>query len=212
MLLSNGQCITCSSVAPIPDPELDSDDLKRCANIFMDCVHEKIGNTKEPTHNNIYPQQIYYDAFDDPADDNQLSLPWGEEPHEAKLEEVDDRCLETLDEHINAEVIMPDKEGNPVLTKVKSRKRDSAGNPVGDANSNPILDTRVYELQFPDGRVEEYAVNMIAENLFEQADEDGWDSVMIEEFIDLRKDNAIAIPKGQGACHNKAGIKRNVVT
>ena len=68
---------------------------------------------------------------------------------------------------------MPNKEGVPVLTKVKHRKRDSSGNPVGDTNPNPILDTRIYELQFPDGRIEEYAVNMIAENLFQQADENG---------------------------------------
>ncbi|GFH48974.1 pol protein [Chaetoceros tenuissimus] len=107
---------------------------------------------------------------------------------------------------------MPDKDGTAVLTKVKGRKRDAAGNPVGEANENPILDTRVYELEFPDGRIEEYAVNMIAENLFEQADEDGWDSGIIEEFLDIRKDDSIAVPKEQGTYCNSAGIERNVVT
>ena len=53
ILLSNGQCKARSSVIPISDHELDSDELKRHANVFMDCVHEKIGNTKEPTCNNI---------------------------------------------------------------------------------------------------------------------------------------------------------------
>ena len=62
--------------------------------------------------------------------------------------------MESLDGYINAEVILPDKNGIPVLTKVKNRKRDSAGNPVGEHNDNPILDTRVYALEFPDGRVE----------------------------------------------------------
>ena len=161
----------------------------------MDCVQERIGNTREPIYNNIYPQQIYYNAFNDPVEDNASELPYGEETHEAKLEDVNDRYMEALDGYINAEVIMPDKNGFPVLTKVKNRKRDLAGNPVGEHDDNPILDTQVCELEFPDGRVEEYAVNMIAENLFEQADQDGWDSGIIEEFLDLRKDNSIAVTR-----------------
>ena len=212
ILLRNGQCIARSSVVPISETELESDELKRRTNIFMDCVQTKIGNAKEPIYNNIYPQQIYYDAFDDPIDDDQLSLPYGEKLHQATLEEVDETYLESLDEYINAEVIMPNKEGVPVLTKVKRRKRDSSGNPVGEANPNPILDTRIYELQFPNGRIEEYAVNMIAENLFQQADEDGWDSGIIEEFMDLRKDDTIAVPKEKGTYHNSAGVERNVIT
>jgi hypothetical protein len=212
ILLSNGNYIARSSVIPIPDHELDSDDLKRRTNIFMDCVQERIGNTKEPIYNNIYPQQIYYDAFDDPVEDDSSQLPYGVEAHEAKLEEVDKEYMEALDGYINAQVILPDKDGIPVLTKVKSRKRDSEGNPVGDQNDNPILDTRVYELEFPDGRVEEYAVNMIAENLFEQADQDGWDSGIIEEFLDIRKDDSIAISKDHGTYFNNAGVERNVVT
>ena len=41
----------------------------------MDCVQERIGNTREPLYNNIYSQQIYYDAFDDPVEDNASQLP-----------------------------------------------------------------------------------------------------------------------------------------
>ena len=106
---------------------------------------------------------------------------------------------------------MPNKEGISVLTKVKHRKRDSSGNPVGEANPNPILDTRIHDLQFPDSRIEEYATNMIAKNLFQQADEDGWESRIIEEFTDLRKDNAIAVSKEKGTYHNSTGIKQNVI-
>jgi hypothetical protein len=212
ILLSNGNFIARSSVIPIPDHELESDDLKRRIAIFMDCVQERIGNSKEPIYNNIYPQHIYYDAFDDPVEDDSTQLPYGEETNEAKLEEVNERYMESLDGYINAEVILPDKNGIPVLTKVKNRKRDSAGNPVGQHNDNPILDTRVYDLEFPDGRVEEYAVNMIAENLFEQADQDGWDSGTIDEFLDIRKDDSIAISKENGTYYNNAGVERNVVT
>ena len=36
-----------------------------------------------------------------------------------------------------------------------------------------ILDTRVYEVQFPDGHTEEYAANIIAESLYSTIDDEG---------------------------------------
>ena len=149
------------------ETELKSDDLKQRTNIFINCVQAKIGNVKEPICNNIYLWQIYYDTFDDPIDNNQISLPYREELHQVKLEEVNENYLESLDEYINAEVIIPNKEEIPILTKVKHCKRDSSGKPVSKANPNTILDTRICKLQFPGGRIEEYAINMIAENLFQ---------------------------------------------
>ena len=53
---------------------------------------------------------------------------------------------------------------------------------------------------------------MIAENLFEQADEDGSDSGIFEELLDIRKDDSVAVPKECGTHFNTAGVKRNVVT
>jgi hypothetical protein len=38
---------------------------------------------------------------------------------------------------------------------------------------NPILDTRVYDVEFPDGRVDKYAANVIAESMFAQVDDEG---------------------------------------
>lgn len=57
--------------------------------------------------------------------------------------------------------MVPEKDSIPVLAEIRKRKRDSQGNPIGEANTNPIFDTRVYGLEFPDGRVEEYSVNTI---------------------------------------------------
>lgn len=131
-----------------------------------------------------------------------FEITYGEELHEAKLEDMNERYLEALDNCINVEVIMPDKNGT-----LKSRVVSMT---VGEANNNPILDTRLYEFKFPDGRVEEYAVNMIAENLFEQADEDRWD--IIEEFLDIQKDDSIALSKEDGTYFNNADMKRYVVT
>ena len=49
---------------------------------------------------------------------------------------------------------------------VKQRARDSEGDLFGNRNSNPILDTRSYEVEFPDGDVAEFTANVITENMF----------------------------------------------
>ena len=65
-------------------------------------------------------------------------------------------------------------EGMPVLEKVKKQKPDSMGFPVGEANPNLIFDTRVYWLEFPDGAMAEYSVNVINEIFkIRQSKEDG---------------------------------------
>ena len=80
-----------------------------------------------------------------------------------KTTEIDESYLDSLDEYIGANVVIPGRDALPVLAKVKKRKRDADGIPIGQSNPNPILDSRVYELEFPDGRVDEYSVNDISE-------------------------------------------------
>jgi hypothetical protein len=47
--------------------------------------------------------------------------------------------------------------------KVVRCKRELDGTVRGRANANSILDTRIYEIEFPDGRCDEYTANVIAE-------------------------------------------------
>jgi hypothetical protein len=44
---------------------------------------------------------------------------------------------------------------------------------MGKANRNPILDTRLYTVKFPDRKGAEYAANIIAENMLSMCDEEG---------------------------------------
>ena len=146
--------------------------MKESTRKFMESVEERIGNYKQPVYNAIQPDAIYFDAFGDEHDADSNVLPYGDELIDVMPDDVNDAYLEALDNYIGAEVVVPGKDSIPVLAKVKKRKRDAAGIPLGEANSNPILDSRVYELEFPDGRVEEYSVKVIAENLLNQADGD----------------------------------------
>jgi hypothetical protein len=43
----------------------------------------------------------------------------------------------------------------------------------GQGNANSMLDTRTYEIEFPDGRRDEYTANVIAENMYAQCNIEG---------------------------------------
>jgi hypothetical protein len=80
--------------------------------------------------------------------------------------------------------------------EVLRRRRDRNGRPIGVRNSNPILDTREYEVVFPDGSSQSYAANVIAENLYSQVDEEGHSYAILQEIVDHeRVDSNITLYK-----------------
>jgi hypothetical protein len=51
-----------------------------------------------------------------------------------------------------------------------------------------MLDTRTYEIEFPDGRSDEYNANVIAENMYAQCDTEGRQYNLMEGIIDHKTD------------------------
>ena len=47
------------------------------------------------------------------------------------------------------------------IAKVIGRKRDAGGIPIGRYYPNPMLDTSVYEVEFQDGSISDYAKNIV---------------------------------------------------
>ena len=72
---------------------------------------------------------------------------------------------------------------NPQYSRVTKRLQDANGIPIGTANENPILDSRMYEVEYHDGTKESLSVNYIAENLFAQINQEGNHHVLLEEII-----------------------------
>ena len=58
-----------------------------------------------------------------------------------------------------------------VADRVKKLALGPEGKIVERYNANPILKYIIYELEFPDVQVEDYTVNVIAENILSQVDE-----------------------------------------
>ena len=90
---------------------------------------------------------------------------------------------------------------------------DTSGNSIGHYDSNPMLNTKVYGVMFPDGTILHFSANIIAESLYENSDEDVYHQYM-EEVIGHKKlhlciskaDGLIKTKSGQ----NKKGLQRRV--
>ena len=77
---------------------------------------------------------------------------------------------------------------------VKQRAREAEGELFGTRKSNPILDTRLYEVEFPDVNVAEFTANVIAENMFSQCDGAGNQYRLMSGILD-HKSNDKAVSK-----------------
>ena len=100
--------------------------------------------------------------------------------------DIDVSDPDTYDQYVGAEVLLP-KDDQVQTAKVIGRKRESDGTFKGKANHNPILDTRTYEVEFPDGKQAEFSANVIAENMYAQCDTEGNQHLLLDEIVDHKK-------------------------
>jgi len=101
--------------------------------------------------------------------------------------EADDFTPEIFDEYLSAQVVLPEG-GELQRGQVTLRMRDGNGKPIGIRNSNPLMDTREYEVMFPDGSTHSYLANTIAENIYSQVDQEGKSYTLLQEIIDHEED------------------------
>ena len=77
--------------------------------------------------------------------------------------------------------------------KVIQRTIGPDGQVTGTYDSNPFLNSIIYDVEFPDGQVKEYAVNIIAENMLTQVDSDGMSTTLMEAIVDHQRDDEKAL-------------------
>ena len=64
--------------------------------------------------------------------------------------------------------------------KVVSRVKHKDGKVKGTYNKNPINNTRVYNVMFPDGVFFQYAADIVAENMCSQVDSNGHHNLLLK--------------------------------
>ena len=77
--------------------------------------------------------------------------------------------------------------------KVIQRTIGPDGQVTGTYDNNPFLNSIIYDVEFSDGQVKEYAANIIAENMLTQVDSDGMSTTLMEAIVDHRRDDKKAL-------------------
>jgi len=203
ILKGTGKTVVRKSVWSLTDDEMAQPTVKAELAILEQDIRDKIGDTLKDSE--IDPDLKTYLGPDVPDylfDEEEVVDP--EEP-ESTMPDVDDFTPEAYDQFLTAELLLPHG-GEASKARVKSRKRDADGNPVGRRHQNPLLDTREYEVEFPDGSTEVVTANLIAETLYSQVDAEGRSYSVLGDIVDHRT-NGHALSKDDGFTHTRGGRK-----
>jgi hypothetical protein len=182
ILSEGGKPIVRSTVQTIPSEKIKMHEIQQQISAMDSMIAEKLGSPA--SDDSLYKYDL--------NDDQDIEGPEHMTPEYVPLEpdssipDADEWDVEAFDKYIAAEVRLP-KDGQETIAKVIARKRDHDGNPVGRANANPILDTRLYQVIFPDGETAEYSANIIAECLYSQVDDEGNQFLLLDEIIDWKR-------------------------
>eukprot|EP00957_Ditylum_brightwellii_P196470 14969754-Ditylum_brightwellii.AAC.1 len=70
----------------------------------------------------------------------------------------------------------------------------------GTANTNLILDTIVYECEFPHGTIKYLGANIIAESVYIDADDEGHFYLILDMIVDRQKMRKQSVKRMGGLC------------
>ena len=220
-----GRVIARSTVIPFEPSDSDVTETKTRMSQLDETIKAKIGDYRNAT-NSAYTdlpdvnddnleQQLAFtfdlkesDLNDDKAEHEAASDPDRPDMDEAPTNDIDS---DAFDKFLGIYLELPDDGESKVLGRVKNRKRNHDGDLIGKSHANPILNTAVYNVETPDGNIHEYTANVIAQNLWDKVDDDGYNYNRLYEVIGHRK-NDDAISQADGFYETNTGVKRRVIT
>jgi len=233
VLTDRGTVITVQTIRSLTPAEVNSPVEARKRDIFDKIIVGKFGNSRYPHKNwntrnrdkvdpdiddsEVLNQDGYalhnisivsMDIWETDVDEGREHVPIvsddeDDDNHIKELSETDD--IPDLDVYLSAEVLLPQNGEHLKAATVTRRVTNENGVAIGTYNQNPILDTRVYEVMFPDGATQQYAANVIAENIYAQIDEEGHRYQLLEGILHHRKTSK-AVTKDQAM--DKSGKNR----
>jgi hypothetical protein len=190
VLTRQGNVIPRQTLRKLTPSELISDVERNKRNEFDAAIRKRHGDSISP------PPPNDTSSIDDEALDNDM------EDH--TMPDAD--SFLDYDEYINSEVLLPKDGEHMMAAKVIRRHTDDNGKAHGKHSANPILDTRVYDVMFPDGAVQQYSANIIAENIYNNVDGDGHQHMLLDLILDHRSTGK-AVPKDDAYITTSTGKK-----
>ena len=201
ILKHNGKVVPRRSLRPLTSDEAFSETEINKRNQFDKLIKEKLGDSMSPMPvKNVDPfLELYEDDDEEP-----FAIPEVDDPVDYKGKPLNQQPV--YDQLINAELMLPnDGEYEPV--QVVGRATGPDGKVHGNYHENPVQNTIMYDVRFPDGQVKEYAANVIAENLLSQVDDDGFTVTRVDCILDHKKDSS-ALPDTEMYTTNEQGVQR----
>lgn len=204
VLKSNGLVVPRRTCRRLTVSELHSPTEQKKRELFDDLIRKKLGDSVTVTTSQ---------KPEDSPDIADFQLDEGEEPPTFDDEDpvtadgkaVYDQPFSDL--LLNAEVILPQGEEFK-SAKVVGRSKDSNGDIIGEYNSNPLLNSLVYDVEFNDGTVRSYGANVIAQNMYQQLDNDGHAHFTLDCIVDHHVDYNDAVRKEDRYIHTKSNQRR----
>ena len=216
ILTVSGMVISCTTVQRLTESEKIEDHWKNQLTTFDNLIEERLDvRNQDLSHKIIEVDE--WNKLSAESIDQEFIDDFNKVISDESLPNIDDQKDQTYDSdedgYVNMEIGLPRGNDNELMhATVKRRKLNQEGQTTGQSNKNPILDTRLYEVEFIDGTIEAITANVIAENLLAQVDSEGHRQMMLDEIIDHRSDGN-AVQKKNGFITNpKTGTKHRKLT
>ena len=177
ILKDNGQIVPRSTYPGLTPEEIESPLEQAKRKKFDEKVEIALGpKASLEDFQELDAETPIYDSYEDDAD---CGMP---DPPSEELEPTP----EAGDSYVNTEVMLP-RGDSMARGRVVYRKRDADGNLIGWSNANPILDSRLYEVEFANGEVAKLTANVITEAMFAQCDENRNEYILLDSLVDHKK-------------------------
>lgn len=217
VIISNAEILSRSTVIKLSEEDRSKNEMKKKMNTLDESIKLKLGTYEKANLDDVTQEQseVYRQLFegeDEPHPVENVDL-----MENSVIPEADDGAFsEALSEELNdrylgVNVLLP-QDGKLQEARVISRKRTHDGKRLtGKGHFNPILDSRIYNVEFPDGGIGEFTTNIIAESLYSSLDEEGHNYYDLLESIIAHRCSPDAVVKENGY-YIQNGIKKRVVT
>ena len=187
VLTHKGIVLPRRSVRKLTQREVEMDSEKKKRSQFDEMITKLLGNSMIVPTIAVNPQDVGEFDYDERNDDSEEPEGWMDS------DSIDEKGVPTFehslgDTLVNAEVLMPQGDSR-VKCKVKRRHKSDDGQVTGQFHQNPMLNSIIYDVEFPNGAVREYGANIIAENMYSTLDEHGHQQQIMDGILDHSKDD-----------------------
>ena len=150
--------------------------------MFDNLIKSKLGDSMSIPPSPLVTTYIHYS---DGIELELVQLPDNKDPVDKENNTIFEKPI--TDHWIHVELNLPQGE-ELRRAKVISRTKDKDGSIRGTYDDQPNLNSLIYDIEFTDGELYKYSVNVIAKNMYFEVDTKRHSHTLLDSIIDFSKD------------------------